>query len=180
MFYAKVSFSTYTQPAKNGIIFVSFWLGISEKISGLIFSARNFYKQEFMIRILFLSTFVVLLATSCGSSAATTSGNNSLREDLQTKNRFAIPLLDQISQLPGVVIRNGVPVLVKSSAAIRNAPTREPLYVLDGYIVGSSFREVDQLVQNIQVAEIEILSGPEASFYGSRGGRGVIRITTIK
>ncbi len=130
--------------------------------------------------IFFVFAFLLLLTASCGSSGGVTSGNESLQKELQDKNRFNISLLDQIGQLPGVVIRNGVPILVKSSASLRNNRPVEPLYVLDGYIVGNSFRAVDQLVENINVDEIEVLSGPEASFYGSRGARGVIRITTRK
>lgn len=56
--------------------------------------------------------------------------------------------------------------------------SQEPLYVLNGYIVGTSFKSIDQIVDNVNVAEIEALYGADASEYGSRGANGVIRITT--
>lgn len=54
----------------------------------------------------------------------------------------------------------------------------EPLYVLNGYAVGNSFRGIDQLVDNVNVKKVEALTGSDASVYGARGANGVIVITT--
>jgi TonB-dependent SusC/RagA subfamily outer membrane receptor len=86
--------------------------------------------------------------------------------------------LNRIRRLPGITLRSGVPVFTKSSAEINAGGSFEPLYVLNGYPVGNSFRDVDQLVDNVNVEKIEVMSAAESSFYGSRGSNGVILITT--
>lgn len=107
-------------------------------------------------------------------------------ESLQDKNRVTISLLNRIRQMPGVIIRNGVPLINKTSNSLYNEPTQpgatigssEPLYVLNDYIVGNSFRDINQLIDNNNVKEIIILTGSDASQYGSRGAKGVIKIIT--
>ena len=50
----------------------------------------------------------------------------------------------------------------------------QPLFVVDGTIVDS----IDDIIPS-QVKSIEVLKGPAASIYGSRGANGVILITLI-
>lgn len=126
-----------------------------------------------MLRI--LSIFLLLITLACGSSQKPAGD---VKADVDAKNRTTISLRDRIRRLPGVTLRNGVPVFTKTTADISGTSPSEPLYVLNGYIVGQSFREIDELVDNVSVVEIKALTGPEASFYGSRGGNGVILITT--
>ena len=128
------------------------------------------------------SILVLLLVamSACGTSKSSSSDATSLNETLEQKNRMSISLLDQIRRLPGVTLRGGVPVFNKNNNTLVAGGNSEPLYILDGYIVGNSFRSVNQLVQNIEVAKIEAITGPDASFYGTRGASGVIKISTIK
>ncbi len=137
------------------------------------------------VRFLFSILFLIL---SCGPAKNVTAGKTeNLDQDLQNKNRITISLLNRIRQLPGVIIRNGVPIINKASNFISNETedpagfgggNPEPLYVLDGYIVGNSFRDIDRLVDNMNVKEVVVLTGSDASEYGSRGAKGVIKITT--
>lgn len=124
-----------------------------------------------------LLVFALFLG-ACGSSNKTASQDRSLRESLEGKNRMNISLLNQIRQMPGITLRNGVPVFTKSTSDVTSGVPIEPLYVLNGYPVGNSFSEVDQLVENVNVQKIETLTDSEASFYGSRAAKGVIKITT--
>ncbi len=128
------------------------------------------------------------MVVSCGPGKNVSSGGETgLDQSLQQKNSVTISLLNRIRQMPGVIIRNGVPVINKTSNSLFNEPTNisdfgggspEPLYVLNGYIVGNSFRDIDRLVDNTNVKEVVVLTGSDASEYGSRGARGVIKITT--
>ena len=77
-------------------------------------------------------------------------------------------------------MRSGVPVFSKTQTDISGSFPIEPLYVLNGYIVGNSFRDINQLVQSIDVKEIEAITGAGTAEYGSRGGGGVIKITTYQ
>jgi outer membrane receptor protein involved in Fe transport len=131
--------------------------------------------------------FLFIVLSSCGPSKNTSSVDGaSLDQSLQNKNRVTTSLLNRIRQMPGVIVRNGVPLINKTSNSLYNQPTQpgssggsaEPLYVLNDYIVGNSFRDINQLIDNNNVKEISILTGSDASEYGSRGAKGVIKIIT--
>ncbi len=128
---------------------------------------------------------VLLIAFSCGSNKNTSEGPSNLQAELDQKNRAAIPLLVQIRQKPGIIFKNGVPALQRADASIDKADNtfatagQEPLYVLNDQIIGNSFALIDDLIENYMVKKIEVLSGADASFYGSRGANGVIKITTF-
>jgi TonB-dependent SusC/RagA subfamily outer membrane receptor len=130
---------------------------------------------------MFWKTFIIiasLMLAACGSSESTASGDRSVRESLEEKNRISISLLNQIRRIPGITLRNGVPVFTKNTTDISSGIPIEPLYVLNGYPIGNSFSDVDQIVDNVNVQKIETMTDSEASFYGSRGANGVILITT--
>lgn len=120
------------------------------------------------------------LVLSCGPSKNAAASNQNLEETLENKNRVAITLMTRIRRLPGIALRSGVPVFTKNTNSISSFVPIEPLYVLDGYIVGNSFQDIDQLVDNNNVEKIEVLSDSDASFYGSRASNGVIKITTFQ
>lgn len=128
-----------------------------------------------------------ILLSACGTSKNNSSSDGgSLDQSLQTKNRATTTLLNRIRQLPGVIVSNGVPLINKTSNSVYNEPTQigssggssEPLYVLNDYIVGNSFRDINQLIDNNNVKEIIVLTGSDAAVYGSRGAKGVIKIIT--
>jgi hypothetical protein len=121
---------------------------------------------------------VFMFALGCSSNKTTTDGPSNLQAKLDKKNRAAIPLLVQIRQKPGIVLKNGVPALQKADNTFSSA-AQEPLYVLNDQIIGNSFASIDNLVENFMVKKIEVISGSDASFYGSRGANGVIKITTF-
>lgn len=133
---------------------------------------RNMNKNLIYIFLLFF------LVSNCGTSKSTTSATNTTNDE---KNRGTVTLLDQIRKLPGVIVRNNVPLVNKAANSFAGSPgTKEPLYVLNSYPVGNSFRSLNQLVDNFNVKKIELLTGPDAAVYGSRGANGVIVITTYK
>lgn len=128
--------------------------------------------------------FILLLAgsflMSCGSSKTVAPGDErNLEETLDDKNAAVLPLVNRIQKLPGVTLRGGVPVFIKNSNTTTGTPPY-PLYVVDGLIVGNSFRSVENIVQPVDVLQIKALTGSNASIYGTRGANGVIEITTKK
>jgi len=133
-----------------------------------------------MMKKYFLLLFCISLTlVGCGTNkTASDSDSAPLNEAQQDKNRVAISLLNRIRQLPGITIRNGVPIFNKTNNSLSSEGSSEPLYVLNGYIVGNSLRGIDQLVNSVNVKKIEALTGSDASIYGSRGSNGVILITT--
>lgn len=135
-----------------------------------------------MHRKLVFLAFIGILLVGCGTSkkSSSKSEKSTIAETLTQKNRPNFSLRDQIRQLPGVVIRNGVPVFNKTPGAFTQTTLYEPLYVLDGHVVGNSFSQLDLLVRNIDVDKIEVLDTSDAALYGSRAANGVIKITTLK
>ncbi len=129
--------------------------------------------------VIFL-TLAVLFFGACTASKNYKAPDTSLQEELDQKNRGNVPLLVQIRQKPGVILKNGVPFIQKADNSISPNGSQEPLYVLDDLIVGNSFASIEDLVTNFMVKKIEIITGPEAAFYGTRGSQGVIKIETHK
>ena len=128
------------------------------------------------ITIRLASLLLLLCLASCTTTKPTQAGV--LGQELEEKNRNNLSLLQRIRQLPGVTISNGVPVIINTANSIDKSANVEPLYVLNNYIVGNSFRSVIELVDSYNVKSVRKLSSSEASFYGSRAGNGVIKITT--
>lgn len=115
---------------------------------------------------------------SCGSSQKASRNGAALQKELDDRNSAVIPLITRIRKLPGIALENGVPVFIKSQNTAQTGARNEPLYVVDGLIIGNSYRRVKDIVQAVDVADVDGLSGSEASFYGTRGANGVILITT--
>jgi TonB-dependent SusC/RagA subfamily outer membrane receptor len=81
-------------------------------------------------------------------------------------------IYDMLRGQPGVLV-NGRSVIIQGISTIYGST--EPLYVLDGTIVST----IDGIPPRM-VKSIEILKGPSASIYGSRGANGVILVTLLK
>ncbi|TVZ16392.1 TonB-dependent receptor [Maribacter sp. MAR_2009_72] len=131
-------------------------------------------------RTLYYLLVVMMTLNSCGSSQNTITKKGNVAEELDEKNRTNFTLLERISKMPGIVSRNGVPVLSKTSNSFSNQGRQEPLYILDGYEIGTSFASVNEAVDSFNVKKIRILTSAEAGMYGSRASNGVIIITTYK
>ena len=130
------------------------------------------------MKTLLILLFASLLSFSCGSSKSAAPGNEkTLEQSLDDKNSAVLPLVNRIQKLPGVTLRGGVPVFIKNSSSTSGRPPL-PLYVVDGMVIGNSFRSVENIVQPVDVKSIRALTGSDASFYGARGANGVIEITT--
>ncbi len=74
----------------------------------------------------------------------------------------------------GVVV-NGSNIKIRGSAVLTGNMNAEALFVVDGsYVSDISY------ILPVEVKNIEIPKGGDATLYGSRGGHGVIIITPIK
>lgn len=120
---------------------------------------------------------IALLTVSCGSSRSTV-GANELRDELNNRNRTSMTLMDRLRQTPGIFMSRGVPVLMAAANSFDSEQSIEPLYVVNGFIVGNSFRDLRVLIDANSVKSIKVVKVAEASKYGSRGGNGAIEITT--
>ncbi len=133
-----------------------------------------------MKNIIAISLLGIFLATTSCSTTKDTVSKKDLEQELTEKNRGNFTLLQRMRQLPGVTVRYGVPFFSKAYNSIQNNLPTEPLYVLNGYIVGNSFGSLNELVDSFNVKSIETLTGPDAAIYGSRAASGVILIDTYQ
>src|SRR5690625_6462279 len=54
----------------------------------------------------------------------------------------------------------------------------EPLFVINGQIIGSSYSQANSMVNVRDIDYVRVLKGPDAATYGVRGGNGVVLIVT--
>ncbi len=109
------------------------------------------------------------------------SSEQTVEEQLDAKNAASIPLSQRIIKKPGMALYRGVPVFTRvlNDRSIPPAQ-KEPLYVVNGYPLGKSYKQAAATVGRIEVKEINTLFGAEASSkYGGRSSTGVIEITTF-
>lgn len=128
----------------------------------------------------FIIVSSLFVFASCNSTKQTVTSKSNLNKDLTEINKGNVSLLQRISQKRGIIVRNGVPIINKTSNSLSSSATEEPLYVVNSQIIGSSFASIDAILDNFSVKSIEILSGAEAATYGTQAANGVILITTIK
>lgn len=134
-----------------------------------------------MKKLAYLLGFTLILDTvGCSSTKKKETTSMNVEQELEQKNRGQVSLLTRIRQLPGVSLKNGVPVINKASNTLNSRDFGEPLYVLNGQVIGNSFSRIDELVDSFNVKKIEVVAGPDASFYGAQGAKGVIKITTFQ
>ena len=88
-------------------------------------------------------------------------------------------LADFLYRVPGVQVTGpstNPTVTVRGISSINSGI--EPLYVIDGQPVGTSYLNVNGMLNVRDIDHVQVLKGSEASLYGVRGANGVILITT--
>lgn len=123
---------------------------------------------------------ILFCIIGCSSTKTAKTSEKSLQEELNQKNIVNMTLLQRLQQKPGVMVRNGVPIIQKAANSQSGFSNLEPLYILDGQNMGSSFNSVNDVVTSVMVEKIEVLFGSRAASYGAQGSKGVIKITTFK
>lgn len=134
---------------------------------------------------IFLLT-VIFTAAGCASSQSSGNGNPQeggsstlgvITDDHNTNQTLA----DFLRQISGVTVSgtgNNVKVTIRGVSSFRQST--EPIYVIDGQIVGNSYSQVNSMISVRDIQNVRALKGSDASMYGVRGGNGVILITTKK
>ena len=101
------------------------------------------------------------------------------KQDHKSKDLAKIRLIDHLRNQPGVQITqlgNQYEILIRGHKSFQGESA--PLYVLDGVMLGRSYRDAESTVDVTQIKRVRVLPPPRAGMYGSRGQNGVIEITT--
>jgi TonB-dependent SusC/RagA subfamily outer membrane receptor len=94
-----------------------------------------------------------------------------------------VSLNEMIQRLPGVRSTGGQGAyarFVVDGTSNSFMSGTDPLFVVDGRVIGTDYSIVFSLVDPRKVASVSVLKGSDASIYGSRGANGVIVIRTSK
>jgi TonB-dependent SusC/RagA subfamily outer membrane receptor len=92
-----------------------------------------------------------------------------------------LSLTEMVQRLPGVRLAGGRGAYARftvDGASGSFMSGSDPLFVVDGSVIGTDYSSVYTLVNPINVTSVSVLKGPDASIYGSRGANGVIVIRT--
>lgn len=85
------------------------------------------------------------------------------------------PLESYLLRTPGVqLVGEGGGIKAKIRGASSFYGETEPLFIVNGTDVGSSYASASALVASMEILSVRVLKGPDASFYGVRGGNGVV------
>jgi len=85
------------------------------------------------------------------------------------------PLESYLLRTPGVqLVGEGGSTKAKVRGASSFYSDTEPLFIINGTDVGSSYANASTLVASMEIISVRVLKGSDASFYGVRGGNGVV------
>lgn len=85
------------------------------------------------------------------------------------------PLESYLLRTPGVqLVGEGGTMKAKVRGASSFYADSEPLFIVNGTDIGSSYAKAAALVAGMEIKSVRVLKGPDASIYGVRGGNGVV------
>lgn len=140
-----------------------------------------------------LSFFLFLFVTLTFSSCSTTKSNDVVASKMrQDKARDAnstevdtssgIDLTSYLRRIAGVNIRgSGADATVRIRGNSSFNAVSDPLYVVDGTILGTSFASIYNTINPDDIARVRVLKdASETARYGLQGGNGVIEFKLKK
>lgn len=133
---------------------------------------------------LFLSFVLLATFVLSGCSSAKVAGGSGIRNEEGRKDSnvtdidvtTGMDLATYLRRLPGVIVRGDGPA---ASVQIRRASSfgtiTDPLFVVNGSILGTSFAQLFSTVDPAEIAQVKVLkSASETAAYGIQGGNGVL------
>jgi len=136
-----------------------------------------------------LSFFILLgFTTACSTTesaqSSQTEENSHQKSDNESnsvsdQNDYFRTLADFLQRVPGVNVsgtQNNKVVTIRGINSF-NAGI-EPLFVIDGQVAGTTYAQVQNMINVREIDYVRVLKGSDAAGYGVRGGNGVILIVT--
>lgn len=136
----------------------------------------NFSK---LLKFLFIGLFGLCIAFQADAQDQKEKKKKKKKEKTE-KSVTYLSLADLLRRQPGVLVQgsgSATKVAIRGGAGPSGT---DPLYVVDKVPVGNSYSQVAGMVDVNDIGNINVLSGADASQYGTRGNSGVIEITTKK
>ena len=131
-----------------------------------------------ILHFLIITIFVLGCKSTADPTQYQTTESN-IEAELDKRNKDILPLLQRISKMPGVVDIAGEPIFQRVlNDRSRSLSEKRPLYVINGYRLGTSFEQVKSTITPNDVKEINSYFGADAAPFGPLGAYGVIEIIT--
>jgi outer membrane receptor for ferrienterochelin and colicin len=137
-----------------------------------------------------IAVILVVFISGCASSETMNQANheNQSEPDVITdydrnsdkiidRNRSARDLTDYLIRVPGIYVQGGgnhVKVTIRGPSSFMLST--DPLFVINGQIVGRDYNRVRNSISVHEIDYVRILRGTDAAIYGSEGANGVILI----
>lgn len=135
--------------------------------------------------ILISTIALILLFFGCSTSETSTAEIHNRSVNIHPEgaisddNNYYRSLADYLKKVPGINIsgsENNQMVTVRGISSFNSGI--EPLFVIDGVAVGSSYSQANSMLNVQDIDYVRVLKGADAGFYGVRGGNGVVLIVT--
>jgi len=124
----------------------------------------------------FLALSLIFLA-SCGSTSDAVASDE--RDISDQGNTSLADILRKNTTLTVMGNGNNVKILVRGFSTI--TLDTQPLYVIDGFPIGTNYVQANNLINPSEVVEVKVLKNTsELTVWGEIGTNGVILITTKK
>lgn len=137
------------------------------------------------LRLLFATLLIPFMLMGCATTGD--SGPSALKNDgrpegsISDDMNYLQNLADYLVRVPGVnVVGSGDNVSVNIRGIGTIHASTQPLFVVDGHIVGDSYAQANSMVTPRDIDYVQVLKGNDAAMYGVRGANGVILIRTRK
>jgi len=144
------------------------------------------YIAKSIFGILVLCTFIHCAGSKNATSDQNSQSYNDQEFDADKVNtddhgNTPITLSDLLRRASGVqIIGSGDNIKIKVRGAQSFGSETQPLFVVDGTPMGTSYSAVNKLVNPRLVKSINVLKGSASALYGSRAANGVISIEMKK
>ena len=137
-----------------------------------------------MKNIYILVLAICFLASCAPIANRSFNGQKVNQRNLVKKERGEMALKDNevnsLNPLESYLLRTPGVQILGSEVKVRGANSffseTEPLFIVNGTYIGSSYAKAASLVAGMEIKSVRVLKGPDASFYGARGGNGVVVI----
>ena len=130
---------------------------------------------------LLLQSLLFTYACSASQHASQPQENNATLPEgsIQDDKDIYRSLADYLQQVPGVNVMGSQGNQIVTIRGINSFNSGiEPLFVINGQIIGSSYSQANSMVNVRDIDYVRVLKGPDAATYGVRGGNGVVLIVT--
>jgi len=137
-------------------------------------------KSNLFLKIMYSVVILISISMLSCASYKNSSTTNETSEDRSFKNNESSTLNwgSVLRNVSGLRVSGSYPDLNVVLRGVRSfISSTDPLYVLDGVVLGRSFHDLDTVADPINVKNVRVLNAAEAIKYGMRASNGVIEIT---